>query len=154
AVGYYTDTGGNMQALTMNESGGKWQRAVQVKLPGNAATNPLAALVSVSCPQAGACLTIGAYQNQSAMAVPIVATRSADGLWRARPLTRVPADAAAQPNTFLGSVACPKPGSCVAVGGYKQSSGAYAATIVTESAGKWTGAARIHLPSDAVVAGQ
>lgn len=149
AVGNYTDSGGNAQAVVFSRSGGKWHSGAQVKLPANAATNPHAALISVSCPVTGSCAAVGGYQNKQADVEPMAMTVSGGKLSAARALTLVPAGAAAQPTPSLFSVACPAAGACLATGQYKTSTGAFAPMIVMQSAGKWTGKTRIVLPSDA-----
>ncbi len=44
AVGSYTDTGGNAQAVVYSRSGGRWHSGTEIKLPGTAAANPQAGL--------------------------------------------------------------------------------------------------------------
>ena len=71
----------------------------------------------------------------------------ADGVWTA---TRapLPADAASDPSSLLGSVACPAADSCVAADWYYDSSGNFQRLIETLAGRVWT-ATRAPLPADA-----
>ncbi|HET7013705.1 MAG TPA: hypothetical protein VFI65_07340 [Streptosporangiaceae bacterium] len=149
AVGSYLDTGGNTQAVVFSRSGGKWHSGAEVKLPGDAASDPKALLNSASCPATGPCTAVGNYQNSKAVAMPMTMTVSGGKLSAARAVTLVPAGASAQPAQSFWSVACPAAGACVAAGRYKTSAGRLAPMLLTQSGGKWTSAASIGLPKDA-----
>ena len=66
AVGSYTDTDGNAQALLVDESDGTWATGQQVSLPSNqnhGATEQTAGLDTISCPAAGDCVAGGEYTD-------------------------------------------------------------------------------------------
>lgn len=104
--------------LAIAESHGRWGRPRRIVLPANAATglHQHAALASVACPRAGACVAIGSYVTRSLEQQTIVASQSR-GVWsRARELAlsgRTPAGTA---TVLLSSLACHTARFCVAVG--------------------------------------
>jgi hypothetical protein len=62
-----------------------------------------------------------------------------------------PANAGPVPQEyFISSLACPKTGSCVAVGDYNDGKNLEHAAITTESAGRWQRAREIHPPAGAL----
>ena len=66
AVGGYTDTNGDEQAMTAAETGGVWGQGSKLTLPADAATTPGdqdAGLGSVACTGPGSCTAVGGYQN-------------------------------------------------------------------------------------------
>src|SRR5437763_367061 len=63
AVGFYTDSSNHEQVLMLTETAHTWATGVEASLPANAATDPGAALYSVSCPSAGNCSAIGYYND-------------------------------------------------------------------------------------------
>jgi hypothetical protein len=69
AVGSYTAKGGEVQALALRLTGGKWA-AAQVPVPGGGATTS-SALDAVSCPSAGECVGGGEY-GSSGQAEPLL----------------------------------------------------------------------------------
>ncbi len=62
----YVDSGGNYQALVINEQNGTWQRGVKVVLPDGATTASVAGGVyEVVCTSVNACTAVGSYQENS-----------------------------------------------------------------------------------------
>ena len=61
AVGSYTDTSGDGQAMLFTEAAGVWAPGVEATLPAGANANPVAVPDSVSCPSAGSCTAVGTY---------------------------------------------------------------------------------------------
>ncbi|MEA2374673.1 MAG: hypothetical protein QOD53_1136, partial [Thermoleophilaceae bacterium] len=80
AVGYYYDSSGHQQALLLTESAGTWAMGVNATLPADAATNPGAGLISVSCASAGNCAAVGTYFDSSNTQQGLLLTESA-GTW-------------------------------------------------------------------------
>jgi hypothetical protein len=117
-VGDWTDLT-NYEPLLLTGSGTSWGQ-VQVPLPANAATNPNASLSSVACPSTTSCVAIGNYTDSSGNSQGLLVTGSGTA-WTATEAP-LPANAAASPGTYLSAVACPSTTSCVAVGGYTDSS--------------------------------
>ena len=71
------------------------------------------------------------------------------GAWAQARELRVPAGASATGRVLLTSLACPKLGSCAAVGQFDDTAGHARAMAVTESGGTWHQAFQLVLPSDA-----
>ena len=65
AAGQYTDSSFHTQGLLLTESSGRWATGVGASLPANAAANPDAALISLSCASAGSCIVAGVYDDSS-----------------------------------------------------------------------------------------
>jgi hypothetical protein len=67
AVGYYTDSSGNMQGLIETLAGGTWAAATAPTsgLSPAAGTNPTADLYSLSCPATDSCMAVGYYTDSS-----------------------------------------------------------------------------------------
>ncbi len=149
AVGGYNDLSGYQQEMAVVESGGVWKTAVSPQLPVGAGANPRAFLTSVACASAGNCAAVGIYTDLSGTQQALTVVESA-GAWAAATEVTLPGNAAANPHAYLGSIACPGAGSCVAVGNYDgtASSSEYP-LLVVESGVAW-GAGSPGLPSNAV----
>ena len=140
AVGDYTDTAGDPQALIETLSGGSWTPA-EAPMPANAASEPLAQLDSVACPAAGMCVATGDYTDANGSEDGLIETLSG-GAWTAAEAP-LPANALAAPSAQLQSVACPAAGTCVAAGTYTTAGSGVSpdqGLIETLSGGTWTAA--------------
>ncbi len=136
AVGGYTTLAADSEAMAETESGGHWQRAVNIRPPANADSNPSAHLSAVSCPKAGDCVAVGAYTTK-ALDEEAMAAVETSGKWgRAQPI-RMPADAPAEPVAELYSISCPSERDCVAVGSYVNTAGRGLPLVVAKSGGHW-----------------
>ena len=113
AAGSYYDSSGNEQALLVTGSGTSWT-AAEAPLPANAAADRSAVLDSVACPSASSCVAAGDYADSSGNGQGLLVTGSGTS-WTAAEAP-LPANAAADPDAGLGSVACPSASSCVAAG--------------------------------------
>jgi hypothetical protein len=148
AVGSYLSTSGYWCPLIETLTNGNWT-------PGTA---PLAAntgtvqLYSVACPAAGTCVAVGndVIGNSAGPGTDAGMIETlADGTWRVATAPR-PTGAPGQFWGYLWAVACPAPGSCVAVGDYDTSSSETSLPqIDTLSHGTWTAAITGSLPSGA-----
>jgi hypothetical protein len=102
---------GSSQAVIATLQGGNWTVAM-APLPADAAPSPAATdLEGVACPAVGSCVAVGSYFSADGNDVPLIETLST-GTWQ-------PGTAPVLDNTgdgLLYSVACPQPGTCVAVG--------------------------------------
>lgn len=121
AVGSYDATGANdMQAFTSTEVAGAWEPGAETTLPsdvdGGAATNPQAALDSVTCQSAGDCLAAGTYEAAAGQTVALLARQSGGSWTTAAADLATPYDASLG-NEYWASVAC-APGGYCATGGY------------------------------------
>jgi endoglucanase len=137
AVGSYTDTSDNSQALIETLSGGTWT-AAQAPLPANAGSGQGGDLQSVTCLTGDSCTAVGGYFDAGGNSQGMVDTFT-DGTWTAVQAP-VPANAGTNPLVSLGSVTCLADGSCTAVGSYTDTSGNGQAMIDTFSGGTWTAA--------------
>src|SRR5262249_45657431 len=127
AAGYYVNAGG-FQPMVAAESGGAWAAPQGVGLPADAlAANQDAGLNSLACAAQGTCAAVGYYKSSSGYHAMTVAETG--GAWGTPQKLALPADAIAMSqDAALNLIACPAPGSCVAVGYYKNSNGHQAMT--------------------------
>lgn len=103
---------GAPQPLIAALQGGTWTVAL-APLPADASTSPVAAnLADVACTAPGSCVAVGAYLPASGGWRPLIETL-ANGNWTPGTAS-LPADSGSF--VELHAVACPAPGSCVAVG--------------------------------------
>ncbi|HVB46166.1 MAG TPA: hypothetical protein VNF47_26135 [Streptosporangiaceae bacterium] len=148
-VGDYRDRWGHLVILAVTESGGRWHQARELRMPANAQADPEAAVLSVSCSRAGSCSAGGEYLNKANDFLPVAVTESG-GRWHQGVAIKLPFGAAANPDAFLNSVTCTRPGSCVAVGGYDDTALNAYSFAVTQTAGVWSRAKKVAtVPSDA-----
>jgi hypothetical protein len=113
AVGTDLDTSGINVTLAERWDGTSWQRQVTPNPPGNTSPSVAPDLLGVSCPTAGFCAAVGAYQSPEAIQVSIAETWDGS-TWTMQPFP-VPA------NSFgagLTAVSCTSPRFCEAVGSY------------------------------------
>jgi hypothetical protein len=154
AVGGYTTRARSLEAMAETESGGRWQRAVAIRPPANAAGGPSAHLSAVSCPKARDCVAVGGYTTKS-LDVEVMVAVEAKGKWGRALEVHMPADAAAQPLADLYSVSCQSDRRCMAVGNYSTTASRGLPLTVAESGGHWQRAVGItRLPAGAESAGQ
>jgi hypothetical protein len=148
AVGDYPKAGTDAgRVFAVNEIGGRWRRASEIKLPVNAAAPAAAGLTGLSCPSRSACVAVGGYtDNAQHFQAMVVVERQ--GAWRPAVELSLPPDAAANPLAELNAVACQSTGHCVAVGSYTDTLGHERALGGIESNGHWTATA-ISLPPNA-----
>lgn len=132
AVTTYTDSAGDARGALITGSGTSWT-AIEVPLPANAATEPGTGMNAVACPSASACVAAGTYEDTSGNQDTLLATGSGRS-WTAiqAPL---PANATANQEQELYSVACLSSTSCTAVGTY--TAGLPQGLIVSGSGTSW-----------------
>jgi hypothetical protein len=134
AGGSYNDSRGNSQALVVTESGGKWGRAVEVKLPRNAASDPFAEVNGVACSSLGNCVAVGYYSPTASEDAGFIVTQRRGTWGRAIAATPLPKGTTA---SWLYAVACPAPGSCEAVGSFLAHS-TDEGIVLEQAHGRWT----------------
>jgi hypothetical protein len=144
--GYSASSGGD--GLLLIESGGRWKRGIEVRLPANAASNPGATLFSVSCASAGNCSAVGWYDDSSGNLQGLLLTETG-GRWAPGVEAAPPANAASNPAGSLNSVSCASAGNCSAVGFYFDSSGNGQGRLLTETRGRWAREVEAALPANA-----
>jgi hypothetical protein len=149
-VGSYVDIGGAQQAFVDVLGSGSWT-PTEITVPNGAATPAIAELSGVSCPAAGACVAVGAYDDTSNDIQPLVETLSS-GVWT--PSTAAyPSDVDPSPDQNVSEpvglyrVTCASIASCVGVGNYDASDGNSYGLIDTLSDSSWT-AQRAPAPAD------
>ncbi|MGH9018554.1 MAG: hypothetical protein ACRDY1_12460, partial [Acidimicrobiales bacterium] len=138
AVGSYVN-GTGVQGLIETSSDGTWT-ATTAPAPDNSVfpQEPDATLTEVVCPSVGSCVVVGDYEDTIGNSVGLVETLSA-GTWTPMeaPLPGN-ADQGVNLNSKLLGLACPAPGSCVAVGDDNINVSSADGLIETLSGGMWT----------------
>ncbi len=152
-VGTYRDENGNEEAMAATRVEGSWGQAVEIALPAGAATSGQEAgfgfaAPSVACTGPGNCVAVGHYIREGGDEEAMTVAETG-GVWGAASEIELPADAAANPDAALASVACPAAGSCVANGQYKNEAGYRVAMVATDTGGSWGSASEIELPANA-----
>jgi hypothetical protein len=117
----------NHMGLLETSTGGIWSAAT-APLPLSAGPNPQVAMSTLSCASSTSCTAIG-HLISGGKVQPFFESL-AQGQWSGS-IASLPADSALQPNADLGSIACPTPVACVAVGFYDDSAGTSHALIET-----------------------
>lgn len=154
AVGGYTTLADSSEAMAETDSGGHWQRAVAIRPPANASSNPAAHLSAVSCAKARDCVAVGGYTTKS-LDEEVMAAVEVRGKWGRALEIRMPADAPAEALAELYSVSCPSGRRCMAVGSYFTTADRGLPLTVAESGGHWQRAIGLTgLPAGAEYANQ
>ena len=152
AVGSFEETHRNGQSFVADEVRGRWERALEVKLPSGAGSSVQNSEIhSVQCWSPGNCSAIGSYLDNT---LPVGFTQGLEvdevrGVWGRAFKTVLPTDANVNPYTEINQVACTSTGSCVAVGSYINQENVTDGLIVTESGGNWRSATGAVLPGNA-----
>jgi hypothetical protein len=148
AVGSYSDAvAGGENGLLETLSGGAWT-ASTAPLPADDAGSP-SSVWRVACGGPGSCVAVGAVRRVgTAFVQDGLLETLAGGVWTAS-TAPLPADATANDNGHLSSVACRAAGSCTAVGAYGNAAITNDSRALIEelSGGAWTVAAA-PLPGD------
>lgn len=135
ATGSYTDSQQFNQAVLVTLSDGTWS-ALAAPLPQRSIGN--SQVSAVSCPAPGTCVAIGGFNvADSGQGQGLIETLS-QGTWTPGALP-LPAGASNQ-DVVISDLACPAPGTCIAVGAYDWTPAASGirALIETLANGKWT----------------
>jgi hypothetical protein len=144
--GAYTDVHGNGDAMVVTQARGRWARAVEVRLPANAAADPSAEVNGVACPSQGNCVAVGYYSTTSDHDEGFIVTQSR-GAW-ARALEAQPPKNAGSNVALLEAVACTGPGACQAVGYYEDTAKQGEGLVIPEVAGRWRRGSELRTASD------
>lgn len=151
AVGSYFDKASNGIPMAASGAATAWTRAVPIVLPKNHATSFSASgLYAVACPSATNCVAVGSYEDTTPALLPIVASASSSKWSPASPIG-LPATAGGNQLARLTSISCVAIGSCVAVGSFSDKKSVPRIMEVTETAGSWSIATQLALPSNAGV---
>jgi hypothetical protein len=150
AVGDYTDTHGDEEAMAVPYSNGTPSAGLEVSEPSNAAAvgSQTAQLQYVDCPSAGACTAIGTYDQPGSDGQPLEA-QITNGTPGAGAGISLPTNAAGgASDVALTGLSCASAGSCVGVGTYEIAGSNYAALALTITNGAGAASA-VTLPADA-----
>jgi len=135
ATGHYNDRHGQSRDFAATLAGGTWTVA-PTPLPADASAtqkwtlSQITGLTAVACQQAGACAAEGSYVARNGTLVGVIASLSG-GTWTAARAPLPAGAAVAKQFAFFDSAACPAPGTCFAVGGYKAANGSTETMIET-----------------------
>ena len=121
AVGYYNDTSGDLQGLMVTESSGSWASGVAPTIPADAGASVFVQLLSVSCADAGDCVAVGNYLDDSFVAHPLLLAQSG-GSWSPGVEAALPFGGQS-PFADGETVACATSGVCAAAIGYTDMAG-------------------------------
>lgn len=148
AGGFYTDKASSDQLMVAVESKGRWGRALELKLPSNAAAVDEDAYIGgLACARVGYCSAVGDYMDTAVHEQALALTESR-GRWGRATEIRLPSNAAEEPYAELNSVVCSRSGTCQAVGNYVNGSNLGQVMAVTQAKGRWGRAAELRLPSN------
>ncbi len=153
AVGKYKTPKGDIEPFRATATGGKWARAVEVGLPGDAITgsNQQGDFHAVSCPvDTQNCFAVGNYRTAVVVhSNAVYSLQETAGTWpgAGTAFHPAPAGVATPPVPQDNGLACPS-GGCVTVGFYSISGGGVGALSDAYSGGSWQGAVQIQNPGD------
>lgn len=148
AVGSYTDSSDDGQLVLFDQTNGTWSAGMEASLPEGARESGLTSISSISCPSASNCTAVGSYTDSADNSQGLVLTET-NGTWDAGTAATLPANASSQPVAELTTISCPSTGSCTAIGGYTDTSGAPQGLLLSEANGTWAAGTEAALPSDA-----
>jgi hypothetical protein len=140
AVGSYSVSASQFQAMAATESRGTWHRAAEITAPPGAIASTFTAVNSVSCLSAALCLGVGQYAISATQSRAMTVTVSKGRIGHAVPITAVPRGSNARPSTYLLGVSCGPSGICLAVGGGRDQAGHSVAMYMVRSGGHWAAA--------------
>jgi len=134
------------RAMTLTQVGGVWGQATALSLSSSLRRVHSYALVSISCPAVGRCMSVGEDEEQP------FALGQVDGIWSR-------ASKIASPHKPRGveggldSVDCPAAGVCVAVGTYQGANSPAVPMVVSASGASWGRASEVSLKALAKAGG-
>ena len=143
AVGEYGQAFYVHPGMAVAESGGQFQRAVEVKPPASSPGFVETTLTGVSCTGPATCAISGTYPNPKTDVGSAMVASEVDGAWRPSVYIEPPVGI----NSTLSGVSCVSAGNCVAVGSYVDSAGVTVPMYVDETDGHWAQAVEIAIPA-------
>ena len=156
ALGTFINQVGQSEAMSVDESGDQWSRAVTLAMPTGAAANPKVTFYGydgISCPSAANCSAGGQYVDASGDYQGFVVSE-VHGTWTNATTPSLPAGATQSgQNGGIVSVSCRSVGNCSAGGAYLDGTNNYQALIVNEVDGVWQTGRRVLLPDGASTIG-
>jgi hypothetical protein len=156
ALGNYTNVTGAIEGLAVTELHGQWGRAVAMRMPPGAASNPhvfFYGFNGLSCPSLGNCSAGGQYRDGTQLYQGFLVDE-VKGRWTTATALALPSGAqAAGKNGGVVAVSCTSAGNCSAGAAFLDSAGNYQALIVVETAGTWFAGTTVRLPPGATTVG-
>jgi hypothetical protein len=137
AVGNYSVSPTQFEAMGAVELRGVWHRATEIAAPRGAIAGTFTAITSISCLAAGPCVGAGQYPVSATQSRAMVVTESKGRFGRAMAITAVPPGASARPSSYLLGISCRPSGTCFAVGGGRDRAGHSVAMYLVRSGGRW-----------------
>ncbi len=155
AVGEYDKSFYVKPGMAVAESGGHFQRAVEVKAPASNPTFIETTLSGVSCTGPATCAISGSYLNPKGDFVQAMVASEVDGAWQPSVPVELPANAAGDGVSSLNGIWCYDVGGvvtqlaahCVAVGSYPDNGGVTRPMYVDETDGHWAQAVELNVPA-------
>jgi hypothetical protein len=146
----FNGEGYTKEAFTVSQSHGAWGPVHFVTLPPGSASIAQSTLTGVSCTSPGNCVAVGYFVVTSENIDPMT-VQEVHGSWRRATEIALPSNASAAAGAYavLNAVSCPKPGSCVGVGSYENSTFRLEGLTAVESGGHWKRAAEATLLASA-----
>lgn len=156
ALGTYTNVSGQDEGFTITQSSATWQRATEMTMPSDAATNPHTFFYGyggLSCPSIGNCSAGGQYLVGTTQYEGFF-INEIDGVWQPATQMQLPSGALmAGKNGGVVAVSCRSAGNCSAGAAYFDGSSRYQALVVNEVANTWQVGQKIALPTGATSVG-
>ena len=152
AVGNYSVSPTQFEAMGAVEMRGAWHQATEIAAPRGAIASTFTAITSISCLATGPCLGAGQYAVSATQSRAMVVTESKGRFGLAFAITAMPQGASARPSSYLLGVSCRPSGVCFAVGGGRNRAGHSVAMYLVRSGGRWRAA--FLAPPDGATAGQ
>jgi len=140
AVGNYSVSASQFEAMGAVESRGTWHRATEIALPRGAIASTFTAVDSVSCLPSGPCLGVGQYAVSATQSRAMAVAEANGRFGRAMAITAVPRRASKNAGTYLQGISCQPSGICFAVGGGRNEAGHSVAMYMVRSGGRWRAA--------------
>jgi LPXTG-motif cell wall-anchored protein len=138
AVGYFKNTSGANEALTMTSSGGEWgQASTAMFATGVRSANPEERLSSVSCASAGNCTSAGYFKNADSVRQLFTLTSSGGAWGQGTPVVFASGLESSYPYSDIKAVSCGSAGNCTAVGEFRNAANNTEAFTVTSTGGVW-----------------
>ncbi len=148
ARGEYSNEDGDREAMVTEETDGVWVPATAVELPANDEGKSRSYLSGIACSEAGSCVGIGEYGDDSTRTQEAMVVTEAGGKWAQADQIVLPGNAGSSPESRLDSVVCVTSGPCVADGSYVDRSGDREAMVAEETSGMWHPASQIVAPAN------
>ena len=146
AVGNYVSSSSQSAIMAAKQLNGNWFQAVDIALPKDSHSSPLAQLKSIACTSTSNCWAVGFYVDAGSVQQSM-ATHFNGSTWSRAKQIASPVNSGGI--STLNSIACPSPTSCVAVGSYLRTGFGRAAQTTTLVNGRWSTETETGLPDDA-----